>query len=90
MLNYSFALRDMAQGGDERFSNVRIRVAGALLFSDHLYSMAMKDIVWAVGSVSFVICFIWYHLKSFFMAMLAMLSVVLSFPVTYFIYTGIC
>ena len=80
----------MAQGDDERFSNVRIRVAGALLFSNHLWNIVMRDLFWAVGSVSFVVCFIWYHLKSFFMAMLAMLSVVLSFPVTYFIYTGIC
>ena len=43
----------------------------------------------AVFSGLFVFCFIWYHLESFFMAMLSIFMILLSFPVSYLIYTGI-
>ena len=43
----------------------------------------------AIFSGLFVFCFIWYHLESFFMALLSIFMILLSFPVSYLIYTGI-
>lgn len=43
----------------------------------------------AVFSVIFVFFYIWFHLESFFLALVSMIVIVLSFPVTYLIYTGI-
>lgn len=47
------------------------------------------DVAYAVFSVTFVVLYIWFHLESFFMASLSMLLILLSFPFSYFIYTGI-
>ena len=49
----------------------------------------MKDLSFAIGSVLFVFCFIWYHLASFFMAGMSMLMILFSFPITYTLYGGI-
>ena len=49
----------------------------------------MKDVSFAIFSLMFVFCFIWYHLASFFMAGMTMLMIVLSFPVTYTLYGGV-
>ena len=43
----------------------------------------------AVFSVTFVLIYIWIHLSSLCMAITSMILILLSFPVTYFIYTGI-
>ena len=49
----------------------------------------MKDLSFAIGSVLFVFCFIWYHLASFFMAGMSMLMILFSFPITYTLYGGV-
>ena len=49
----------------------------------------MKDVSFAIFSLMFVFCFIWYHLASVFMAFMTMLMIVLSFPVTYTLYGGV-
>ena len=37
----------------------------------------------------FVFCFIWFHLESFFMATMTIIMILMSFPISYFIYGGI-
>ena len=51
--------------------------------------MVNGDVAFAIFSGLFVFCFIWYHLESFFMALLSIFMILLSFPVSYLIYTGI-
>ena len=44
---------------------------------------------WSIFAVLFVLVYIWFHLKSFFMAVSGLLVILLSFPVTQLIYKGI-
>ena len=48
-----------------------------------------SDLAYAIGSLLFVFCFIWFHLESFFMASMTILMIIMSFPITYFIYGGV-
>ena len=45
--------------------------------------------IWSAGSVLFVFFYIWFHLGSGFLAVISMLMILLSFPLTQFIYTCI-
>ena len=45
--------------------------------------------VWSVFSVLFVLLYIWFHLRSFFLAVSGMTIILMSFPVTQVIYRGI-
>ena len=63
------------------YSNVLERVS----FRETLNS----DVAYAVFSVLFVLIYIWIHLSSLCMAVTSMILILLSFPVTYFIYSGI-
>lgn len=47
------------------------------------------DVAYSAASGTFVFFFIWFHLESVFMTSLAMLMILLSFPVSYLIYSGI-
>jgi hypothetical protein len=47
------------------------------------------DMIWSAGSVLFVFFYIWFHLGSGFLAVISMLMILLSFPLTQFIYTCI-
>lgn len=51
--------------------------------------MVQGDVTWAVFSGLFVFFFIWFHLESFFMAVISMISILLSFPVTYAVFFGV-
>jgi len=46
-------------------------------------------VAYAVFSVLFVHFYIWFHLESFCLALAGMVLILMSFPVSYFIYTGI-
>lgn len=48
------------------------------------------DVAYAAFSGIFVFLFIWYHLGSLFMAALSMTMILMSFPVSYLLYSGIC
>ena len=48
-----------------------------------------EGMVWSVFSVLFVLLYIWFHLRSFFLAFFGMLIILGSFPVTQVIYRGI-
>ena len=63
-------------------------------FSLNLYryrfmEVAQGDTAYAVFSVLFVFFYIWFHLRSLFLGISAMLVILISFPVTQFIYRGI-
>lgn len=48
-----------------------------------------SDVAYAIFSVLFVLIYIWIHLSSLCMAVTSMILILLSFPITYFIYTGL-
>ena len=84
------SLRDRAESGDERYAKIKTRVFGRLLFDVLFQEVLAGDVAYAVFSGLFVFCFIWYHLESLFMTLLSMGMILMSFPVSYLIYTGIC
>ena len=59
------------------------------LFTKIFDDLIKDDLQWAVFSGLFVFCYISFHVESIFMAGLAMMSIMLSFPVTYVFYTGV-
>ena len=44
---------------------------------------------WSIFSVLFVLAYLWFHLRSFFLALCGMIIILMSFPVTQMIYRGI-
>jgi len=46
-----------------------------------------KDLLWSGASIMFVLFYMWMHLESFFIAIISIFMVVLSFPMTQMIYT---
>ena len=61
-----------------------------LLMNKSFQKILQSDVAYAVFSVLFVLFYIWFHLESLCMAITSMVLILLSFPVSYFIYTGIC
>ena len=61
-----------------------------LLMNKSFQKILQSDVAYAVFSVLFVLYYIWFHLESLCMAITSMVLILLSFPVSYFIYTGIC
>ena len=62
---------------------------GYLLYDIVFQDIIERDMLLATGSGLFVFVFVWFHLESFFMALLALLMIMFSFPVAYLIYSGI-
>ena len=67
-----------------------LRAYGRLIFDVIFAETLDEDVFYAVFSGLFVFCYIWFHLESLFMTCLGMLMIILSFPVSYLIYSGIC
>ena len=79
----------MAGSGDEKYANVRRRIFASLLYTLYFQETLEKDVTYAVFSGLFVFCYIWFHLGSFFLTSLSMLMILLSFPLSYLVYSGI-
>lgn len=47
---------------------------------------ALKDLSFAIAAIVLVLLFIWIHTRSLFLALAAMLQVILAFPLSYFFY----
>ena len=82
-------LRDYTRSDDERYKGVEKRVFGRLIYDVYFEEIIADSFVWGAFSFVFVLCFIWYHLESFVMATLCMFLILMSFPFSYLIYTGI-
>lgn len=80
---------DVRDLSNESSGTSEIRVNNSQLNNVIFRETLQGDVAYAVFSVLFVIFYIWFHLESFFMAGFSMLLIILSFPVSYFIYTGI-
>lgn len=90
IMDFQVQLRDISEKYSSRSKVMMPRVYGRLL-QDAVFNMQLReDVTWAVGSGLFVFAFIWFHLGSFFMAFLSMVLILISFPVSFTIYTGIC
>lgn len=48
--------------------------------------LAVKDALWALGSLLFCFCYVSYHLKSLFLGFITMFHAIISFPITLVIY----
>ena len=78
-------LRDMTSDESNIISRAYARPLQSVIFRETLSS----DVAYAAFSVTFVLFYIWFHLSSFWMAITSMILILLSFPVSYFIYTGL-
>ena len=78
-------LRKLAMDVTTLEARVSARPLQSVIFRETLDS----DVAFAAFSVTFVLLYIWFHLSSFCMAFASMFLIILSFPVSYFIYTGI-
>ena len=53
------------------------------------HEVVQTDMKWSIFAVLFVMVYMWFHLKSFFLALCGMLTMLMSFPVTQAIYKGV-
>ena len=86
-MEFQVQIRDLAEGS--RFGAIRKRILASLLYTVYFNEIVLSDTAWGVFSFLFVFIFIWFHLESFFMAISAIFLILMSFPVTYFIFRGI-
>lgn len=89
LTRFSKTLRNLANSGEERYSNVERRIWGRLLYNVVYAETTQGDVAWAIGSTIFVFFYIWFHLGSVFMAFTSMLMISLSFPISYLFYSGL-
>lgn len=87
---FQLKLRDMTEDSNSKYAAVRPRIFASILFNEHFDEVVESDVFWSVFSALFVFCFIWFHLESFFMAFISMICILMSFPITYAIYAGVC
>lgn len=66
--------------------DLKIRFYSGPLTNIELNTMVEGDLTLAGFSIIFVFSWMWYHLGSFFMATMGMVQIILSIPVTIFIY----
>ena len=66
-----------------------MRPSSQLLRNALFIETLKSDVDYAIFSILFVLFYITIHLESFFMAIISMLLIIMSFPVSYLIYTGI-
>jgi hypothetical protein len=57
---------------------------GSAIFESMVQENLRGDAMFAVGSIVFVLLYLWFHTMSLFLAALGMLHIVLSFPVSFF------
>lgn len=60
-----------------------------LYFQKTFEVLVTSDTAWSIFSVCFVFCYLWYHLKSLFLATVGIWLILLSFPMTVCITEGI-
>lgn len=86
--DFIIELDEMAEQQNLR-DDIKRMAWGKPLYNVKFRETLEADVAYAVFSVLFVVIYIWFHLESLFLAVLSMLLILLSFPMTYFIYTGI-
>lgn len=75
---------------DENESDdVTYYVSSNLLAEDILTEVFDTDVSYSTYSLLFVYVYLTYHTKSLFMSTMGVIFIILSFPVSQFIYTGI-
>ena len=62
---------------------------GALIYETTVDEYADSDMSYAVFSVLFVFLYMWFHLRSFLLAVYSIFMILESFPITQVIYRGI-
>lgn len=87
---FQIKIRDLAEGDNARFAKLNKRILASLLYTVYFNEVVLSDTAWGVFSFLFVFFFIWFHLESLFMASTAMYLILMSFPVTYLLFTGVC
>lgn len=90
--DFQMDVRELWEGAtsEEKFPDVERRLFAHTLFIKLFEVQLNDDIMWMVYAALFVFFYIWFHVGSFFMAVISILMICLSFPLTQFIYTFIC
>lgn len=69
--------------------NVKIIEYSPIINKLETGDITMKDFLLIGFSVAFVLIYMTFHLKSLFLSSLAMVNIVMSFPITLLIFRGI-
>ena len=75
--------------GDVKYANVRARIGGDLIYNVIFQETLQGDMAFAAFGFLFMFVYIWSRIDSFFITLISMLMILMSFPVSYMIYTGI-
>lgn len=87
--DFAHDLEDLAEKEDENFHDLEKLAYSRPLFNQRFREILRDDVAYAVFSVSFVLLYMWFHLESFCLAATGIILILLSFPVSYFIYSGV-
>lgn len=69
--------------------NVKIIEYSPIINELETKNIAMEDFLLVGFSITFVLIYMTFHLKSLFLSSLAMVNIVMSFPITLLIFRGI-
>ena len=87
--DFAHDLEDLSEKEDESFHELEKLAYSRPLFNQRFREILNDDVAYAVFSVSFVLLYMWFHLESFCLAATGIILILLSFPVSYFIYSGV-
>ena len=77
------------QDSKNYYPTVKRQTYSTALHRERFDEVIQGDMKWSVFSVLFVVVYMWFHLRSLFLAISGMIIILMSFPVTQFIYRGI-
>jgi hypothetical protein len=66
----------------EYFPTIKRHSYSMFLHHYRFHEVVQQDIMWSVFSVLFVLVYVWFHLKSFFLAVSSLTLIMMSFPLT--------
>ena len=89
VIEFSADVKELSDSNDAKYRAVVRTPRNTQLMNKEFQDTIKSDIAFAVFSVAFVFCYIMFHLKSLFLAWVSMMLILLSFPVSYLIYSGI-
>lgn len=86
---FSDLVLDLTESKDLKYEAID-RLAYNQPLSQRMFRKQVDDdVAYAIFSVAFVFIYIIFHLESFFLALISMVLILMSFPFSYLIYTGI-
>ena len=89
VIEFSADVKELSDSNDAKYRAVVRTPRNTQLTNKEFQDTIKSDVAFAVFSVAFVFCYIMFHLKSLFLAWVSMMLILLSFPISYLIYSGL-